>query len=309
MTPDRLSRKFCVAFSPPRPFLVLCPTHNGAHPMDRRPANVLVRRVERFTPCSFVHKRKFVVSFKFREVGEKLLLSSRSLPARSLTGRRTPIPTTIDFLRFALPSFTRRLRSQMRRLLVAKLLVLFAFLFAVAEATRGEDPKLLELLRRSPSLSNAMGFVDVASLDRLTSGRALPDRIVENVDQLWFIADLDLHELHPTWEAGMVGLKQPVEAAAMAADVGGYVDEVMGQEVVWSPESAYFVPLDGERLGMLRPDNRSLLAEWISPSGGPVVPFLEQLANQPEDFLSFMLALHLEHAAIAGHPRQEAREL
>ncbi|WP_246151585.1 hypothetical protein [Rubripirellula reticaptiva] len=150
------------------------------------------------------------------------------------------------------------------------------------------------MLKRSPSPANAMGYVNVESLNQLMSDAGFVDRVDENVQEFWFISDLNLMSLRPRWEAGYATLKESVDVDELAKQVGGYVDSVDGKDVVWSPQQTYLYPAKDNRLGVLRPADRSLLSGWLSPSTNVnYTPFLEARANQPESYLSMMLAIEV----------------
>ncbi len=156
----------------------------------------------------------------------------------------------------------------------------------------GEE-KLEQMLDRSPAPANAMGYVNVAALNDLMTDAGFSSRVVEAVGEYWFVSDLDLNKMAPRWEAGYATLKKPVDAKQLADQVGGYVDTVSDKDVVFSPNETFFVPGD-ERLGMLRPANRAMLSGWLSEQYNVnVSPYLKDHAKQPEQYLSFMMAVEL----------------
>ncbi|MEM9369110.1 MAG: hypothetical protein AAGD07_24245 [Planctomycetota bacterium] len=157
--------------------------------------------------------------------------------------------------------------------------------------------KLSLLLDRSPAPANAIGYVNVPALNALMADAGFTHRVTENVDAFWFIADLDLDSVRPKWEAGYSSLKSRIDTEAFAKEIGGYVDSVEGTDVVFAPNETYFVPLEDNRMGMLRPANRKLLAGWLTPSiKVNYSDFLTANANQPESYLSFMVAIDLSHS-------------
>lgn len=170
---------------------------------------------------------------------------------------------------------------------------------AVALQASAQEDKLELLLERTPAPPNAMGYVNVESLNKLMSGSGMPQDVVKNVDEYWFIADLDIKSLRPKWEAGYAEMKSPVEAAPLAKAVGGYVDQVGTQDVIWSPGQTYLIPSPKKenRLGMLRPADRSLLTQWIEGyHGKSPSDFLQAQSKPPEQYLSLMLAIELRGA-------------
>lgn len=163
-----------------------------------------------------------------------------------------------------------------------------------AETTK---PKLVELLDRAPSPANAIAYIHFPSLTKLVADANMSSKVTRNLDEVWLISDLELGNLQPRWEAGYATLYRDVTAAPIAAALGGYVDEVAGKPVVWSPEQTYLVPLADSRLGFLRPADRSLLADWIDPAiNVNETAYLASKANQPEAYLSLMVAAELRDA-------------
>lgn len=165
-------------------------------------------------------------------------------------------------------------------------------------ATKGycQDDKLELLLKRSPARPNAIGYVNVQSLNKLIDSRDIGEAAANNVDEYWFIADLDVMGLRPNWEAGYATLKQTVSAKMLAEKLGGYVDEVEHTEVVWAPNKTYLVPGKDNRLGILRPANRKLLAGWLGLDTASILyDYLQVQAKRSETYLSFMLAVELKN--------------
>lgn len=174
----------------------------------------------------------------------------------------------------------------------------FIFLLSVSECLGQEKEKIALLLDRAPARANSICYLNVPALNKLMDEAGFSQQISTSVQEVWFIADLDFAELRPKWEAGYAMLKKPLTADRIAASVGGYIDSVEGQNVVHAPKLTYFVPATAnpERLGILRPTDRRLLAGWISP--GPnwmYSEFLSSQASQPEAYLSFMLAVDLKN--------------
>lgn len=172
-----------------------------------------------------------------------------------------------------------------------------AICVAILPTANAQNEKLQGLLDRSPAIPNAMGYVNVGSLDKLMADTGMPRSVVETVDEYWFVADLDLAGARPKWEAGYSTMKTPVDAEKLATKLGGYVEEISDRKVVWSPGQTYFVPGKENRLGILRPADRSLLTQWIDGLKGTLgTPYLQSQANPPEDYLSMMVAIDLDGA-------------
>ncbi len=193
---------------------------------------------------------------------------------------------------------------RMRPFLGILLMLSFALSPAVlSPAVAQEKEKIALLLDRSPSPANAIGYAHIPSLNKLMKDAGFTGSASKVVEEVWFIADLNLGDFRPKWEAGYAVLKRPVEAEALAESLGGYVDTVESRKVVHSPQQTYFVPgtEHPERLGILRPTDRTLLAGWLSPNiNVQYAPFLSSQANQPESYLSFMMAVDFEERTFAG---------
>jgi hypothetical protein len=162
-----------------------------------------------------------------------------------------------------------------------------------------EKEKIAMLLDRTPAQANSICYLNVPALNTLMDEAGFSQPISNSVQEVWLIADLDFALLRPRWEAGYAIVRKPLTADAIAASVGGYVDSVEGQNVVHAPRQTYFVPAtdNPERLGILRPTDRRLLAGWISPGPNMMYSaFLTSQASQPEAYLSFMLAVDLKNA-------------
>lgn len=171
--------------------------------------------------------------------------------------------------------------------------MLFSALMVLPAAA--QDDKLELLLQRSPSMPNAVGYVNIGSLSALMSEQKINQTVADQVKEYWFLADLDLSSLRPKWEAGYAIVKASLDADQLAAAVGGYTDEVANTPVVWSPGQRYLVPLPDRRLGVLRPADRKLLSSWLEPTGVmSFSDFLTSKAKSPENYLSLMLSIELK---------------
>lgn len=170
--------------------------------------------------------------------------------------------------------------------------VFLACYILLSSTANAQDDKLPLLLDRSPARANSMGYINIGVMNRLMKDAGFSDQVSKNVDEFWFISDLDLMKLQPKWEAGYAVLKQSLDAKQLAEKEGGYVDQIGMKEVVWTPKQTYLVPGKENRLGVLRPADRALLSGWISPTMTVnYSSFLEGKAKQKESYLSMMLAI------------------
>lgn len=183
---------------------------------------------------------------------------------------------------------------------VLSLLMVAVVLASTSSRAPGQESKLAKLLERSPAPANSVLYVNIASLNQLTQDAELSTRLTDNIEELWMISDLDFINLKPRWEAGYATLKAPVESQKLATTVSGYVDTIVGHDAVWSPRQTYLVPLKDNRLGFLRPADRSLLGRWVTASGSVNnTSYLSELSAQPESYLSMMFAAELSNLVSA----------
>ena len=174
----------------------------------------------------------------------------------------------------------------------------FSLLFALtALNTNAQEPKLPGILKRSPSRANTVVYVNAPSLSNLMSQAGMGGGLSDNVGEIWSIADLDLDRVSPKWEVGYATLNSEVDTAALAAAMKGYVDKVSGKEVVRTKKQSFLVPLESNRLGFMRPADRSLLASWMDESveTARISDFLKKQAVRSESFLSFLMAVDLSN--------------
>ncbi len=158
-----------------------------------------------------------------------------------------------------------------------------------------QEPKLTNLLQKSPSPANSILYLNVPALSGLIPKDDLPGLLSDKLDEIWVVSYLDTVRLTPKWEAGISTTKSDVDANKLAEKFGGYVDSMFGKEAVWTPNQLYIVPMADRQIGFLRPTDRSLLSQWLGPNiPGNLPSYLVAQAAQPEQFLSFMLAVDLK---------------
>ncbi|QDT05438.1 hypothetical protein K227x_38380 [Rubripirellula lacrimiformis] len=165
----------------------------------------------------------------------------------------------------------------------------------MATYTLAQTPKLSELLQQLPSKANSIGYVHVPTLIQLSGDSTIVGAMSDNVDEVWFASDLNIGNLKPKWEAGYTISRNQATANTIAKAVDGYVDTVAARDVVFAPSQTYLVPMENNRVGFLRPADRSLLASFLKKGAHQAVPeYLAQQSKQPEQYLSFMLAVDLQ---------------
>ncbi len=185
--------------------------------------------------------------------------------------------------------------SSMSDRLKTRWLWVFPFLL-LACSVSAQESKLGKLLARSPSPANAVSYMHLPSLSKLLADANLPLTMPQGIVEVWLVSELNTESMTPNWEAGYATVTKKPDADSLAATVGGYVDSVGDQKVVWSPKQSYLVPIGDGRIGFLRPARRPMLAAWIdSKNSHPIPAYLAQQAKQPEEYLSLMLSVDLEN--------------
>ncbi len=187
---------------------------------------------------------------------------------------------------------------RVRTVSLVNLLALHSFLALALWPVIGaaQEAKLAALLERSPAAANAIAYFHAPSLKKLMSEAGMPLTINEKVSEVWLVSDLDTTSLNPSWEAGYATVDRQLSADSLAEMVSGYVDPVGDIKAVWTPRQSYLLPLEGRRVGFLRPARRTLLAKWINSTPGQTVApeYLLSQAKQNENFLSLLIAVNLK---------------
>ena len=176
--------------------------------------------------------------------------------------------------------------------------MLFALLWT---PSRAQESKLGALLERSPKVANSLTYMHLPSLRKLLFDAGIELQLSQNIDEVWAIADMELESLAPNWEAGYATIGgEPATIDSLVKATGGFLDEVSGKPVVWTPHQTYLVPMPTGGVGFLRPAKRPLAADWISSkSESTATQFMQSKAKSPEQFLSLLLAFDLHDALSA----------
>jgi hypothetical protein len=86
--------------------------------------------------------------------------------------------------------------------------------------------------------------------------------------------------VHPTgmqsiWQAAVIELPSTPRLEPMLQAQGGFLDQIDGRKVAWTPRDIFYIQLDDNTLGVLRPAQRQFAKHWISsPSGKVLTPYL-----------------------------------
>lgn len=175
-------------------------------------------------------------------------------------------------------------------------LTLFAGLLAalVAAPVHAQSPSLVEVLQSAPGASNSVLYADFPALLKLTGDGIYNAEALQKLGEARIAGELNLAFMSPNWEVGFVNVPNMPAAKDIAALKKGYVEEVQGKSVIWTPDSGYLVPMENNVVGIVRPANRQVLGSWLK-KGTKFEPsaFLKKSAEESTQFISMMLAIDL----------------
>ncbi len=97
-----------------------------------------------------------------------------------------------------------------------------------------QEPSIADVLASTPDRANAILYVDVPAVRTLTKGSLMEVDLSESIGEVRIAADLNLKLLEPLWEIGYITVTGLPDTPAIAKSVDGYVDTIVGREVVWS---------------------------------------------------------------------------
>ncbi len=181
-------------------------------------------------------------------------------------------------------------------------------------------------LSRLPEAPNAMALVDVAALRALGENSKAADRqelreflasfrAAESarLQRVLMAAWLDLDSLSPSWETAIGWFDKSPTLAEITKGEDGYIDQLRSKRVVWSPRNAYFIPLEGERVAVVRPANRQLLTRWLGELErnvhDPLGDYLTKVSRFSTDGILAFLALELGGAISPVQAREKLQGL
>ncbi|MCA9110973.1 MAG: hypothetical protein KDA52_13565 [Planctomycetaceae bacterium] len=91
------------------------------------------------------------------------------------------------------------------------------------------------------------------------------------------------NDFQEAWELALMKLSEPVKMTDVARAEGGYVDQINGKEIVWTPSNAYVVALEPQMVGVIYPAQRQAVANWIDEAA-------KNSANGLSEYLELALA-------------------
>ncbi len=103
------------------------------------------------------------------------------------------------------------------------------------------------------------------------------------------------------WEAAVMSISEPISMRSYARAEGGYLDEIEGTEVVWSPSNAYLVRMEEQTLGVYYPAARQIVGRWleatVTSSADQLTPFLKNALKDVGTQQQFVIAIDLKNMA------------
>ncbi|MBI3864748.1 MAG: hypothetical protein HY290_22960 [Planctomycetia bacterium] len=122
--------------------------------------------------------------------------------------------------------------------------------------------------------------------------------IPEHTRRAAIAAFVDFDSLEPVWQSTTATFekgKVPT-AKAIADHEGGYLDQVAGKTVVWSPRGRYIIPHGADRLAVYKPADRPGAARWMRGLTKPAQPlpdYLKKTVDRTLDGAALVLAVDM----------------
>ncbi len=175
--------------------------------------------------------------------------------------------------------------------------------------------QFLELGDKVPAGTNTVVAMDVAALQATPLAKkegwtqklaqAYASRAVflpPEADKLLLASQLSANQdFEEDWEVAVLTLTEQLSMDAIARAEGGYVDEIGGKQVVWSPSDAYLVPMAEKTLGIVSPAHRQEVSRWIEHAAHPhpdnLTPYLQRALSKVTPETQIVMAIDLKDAA------------
>lgn len=171
----------------------------------------------------------------------------------------------------------------------------------IATDLLGAEPAMLDVLRSCPKTANAIVQGDLVALRKLTVGSPLAEDLPGNVVRVKIAAEIDLESLQPKWEIGYAAVTKMATAESLAQREGGYVDNLQGRPIVWTPNEMYLVPLATNIVSIVRPADRKFVGQWLKKDRSNVISdYLQQSIKTIADRQAVTIAIDLEDVMSAG---------
>jgi hypothetical protein len=197
--------------------------------------------------------------------------------------------------------------------------VALAMTMTVSAGAKAQDWS--ELVKGAPPGANAIGLVDVSFLrDQAQSApgtaeilETLKGVLSEHVTRGAFVAEMRHGSMEPIWEAAVGVTTRIVSPEKLAKLVDGYVDEIEGRKVVWSPKNIFLGTIGDDRVVAFKPANRKALAKFLrekKASGPqPLSPYLQSVIKRGTTKSPVVLGLDLSDVVSPAGLREQLKSL
>jgi hypothetical protein len=196
-----------------------------------------------------------------------------------------------------------------RTQIAGALTIVFVLISCAARpAAAGDWPKLLSHPRpgtNTIALVNADSLrLGASKLKHFKEGEQKGDAanlvadLPENAKKAALSAFLDFDSLDPVWEMATVNFtkgKLPTPKG-IAEHVGGYLDNVGGRPIVYSPRNRYILLDSADQLTINKPADRAAVANWVRGLSKPALPlpdYLKRVLDKAADDVPLVLAIDM----------------
>lgn len=196
-----------------------------------------------------------------------------------------------------------------------KIMLLSAVFLATIGGARlaagGDWPKLVD---HAPAGANTVVLLNADALklgasqlkhfkDGEQKGAAanLLAELPEHVKRAGLSAYIDFDSLEPVWQTVTATFEKNKLGTpkGIAEKEGGYLEQVAGKPIVWSPRGRYIVPQGAERVTVYKPADRAGVARWIRSLSQPAQPlpdYLKKVVERALDGTALVLAVDMADA-------------
>lgn len=153
-------------------------------------------------------------------------------------------------------------------------------LFVVLVNGRPAVAQYDDLLKFVPGDANSIVYIDCEAVNNSKAAaendwvRKHEESFAEGVvylpptaTQFVLAAEFDLQTGAANWELALAKMPDPPSLEDVAAREKGYVDDIGGKKVAWTPRGAFIGRPADDIVALLHPANRQLLARWIQRKG------------------------------------------
>jgi len=172
--------------------------------------------------------------------------------------------------------------------------------------------RFADLLKQVPGSANSLMVIDAQALlaSPLATANGWRDKheaayvkkpmvLPPEADRLVIASLISTNrEFAQDWELGVMSLTEPMSMKSIARLEGGYVDQIDGLDVAWTPSDAYFVSLSPKQLSVMYPADRQTVSRWATAARdgktGLSSPYLQQAVGAVAGSTQIVLALDLK---------------